>query len=133
MWGCKVIRLAVAFCLGTPALAETPMTAAEFEAWSSGHTLDYYDNGALWGSEQHLPGRATLDADAEGPCREGSWFPQGAEICFTYDASPGPHCWQFMRDGDQVLARSLGDPDAPLYSVRRSETPLACPGPDVGV
>lgn len=109
------------------------MTATEFEDWSSGHTLDYYDNGVLWGSEQHLPDRATLDADADGPCQKGSWFSQGPDICFTYDVSPGPHCWQFVRAGDQVTARSLSDPEAPLYSVRRSDTPLACPGPDVGV
>jgi hypothetical protein len=133
MWVCDVIRLALVFGLATPALAETPMTAAEFDAWSSGHTLDYYDNGTLWGSEQHLPGRATLDADAEGPCHKGKWYSQGTDICFIYDVSPGPHCWRFLKDGDQVLAQSLEDPAAPLYSVRRTAAPLACPGPDVGV
>lgn len=121
-------------CLAAlPVQAETPMTAAEFEAWATGHTLEYYAGGALWGSEQHLPGRATLDADADGPCNQGSWKPQADMICYSYNVSPGPHCWRFLRDGDQVLAEIAGDPTAPRYSVRRTDQPLACPAPDVGV
>jgi hypothetical protein len=125
--------LGVLLCLATPAVAETPMTATEFEAWADGYTLDYYVDGALWGSEQHLPGRETRDADVDGPCHAGRWYPEGEAICFTYDVSPGPHCWRFLRDGDTVQAELLDDADATRYSVRRSDAPLACPAPDVGV
>ena len=34
-------------CLATAAQAETAMTAAEFEAWSTGRTLDYFVDGVI--------------------------------------------------------------------------------------
>jgi hypothetical protein len=121
-------------CLAAPAaFAETRMSTAEFEAWSTGKTLDYFADGILWGSEMHLTGRATIDADKGGVCRSGTWYPQGDAICFAYDLSPGPHCWRFLKDGDQVFAEHLGDPLAPRYTVTVSDTPVPCPDPDVGV
>jgi hypothetical protein len=86
------------------AQAQTPMTAEEFEAFSTGQTLDYFIDGTFWGSERHLADRKTLDADAEGPCREGEWFPKDDMICFVYEGDAGEHCWQFFRDGSRVLA-----------------------------
>ena len=127
------MRLAFALCLlATGAPAETPMTAAEFEDWSTGKTLDYYIDGQLWGSEQHLDGRATLDADVDGPCIKGRWSPRGDDICFAYHISPGPHCWRFLRDGNTVLAENLDDPGS-RYVVQGTDAPLPCAGPDVGV
>lgn len=116
-----------------PAAADTVMTPEEFEAWSTGQTLDYSIAGAFWGSERHLPGRRTLDADAEGPCTKGRWYPQGDAICFTYDISPGPHCWRFLRHQGTVLAELVGGPDPLVAEVTLAPEPLACPGPDVGV
>lgn len=116
-----------------PALADTLMTPEEFEAWSTGQTLDYTTEGTFWGSEMHLPGRRTLDADADGPCVEGRWYPDGDAICFTYDISPGPHCWRFWRHNGTVLAELIGQPDRPMSEVTLAPRPLACPGPEVGV
>jgi hypothetical protein len=127
---------AAALCLfASAAVAETPMSAAEFEAWSTGRTLDYWVDGAFWGSEMHLSGRRTLDADAEGPCVAGRWFPEGDAICFVYDGSDATHCWRFWREGDRVLTLPVeADPaaEAPI-EVTLAPEPLACPGPDVGV
>jgi hypothetical protein len=128
------MRAALALCLlVSPATADTLMTPEEFEAWSTGQTLDYFIDGSFWGSEMHLPDRRTLDADAEGPCVEGRWYPRGDAICFTYDVSPGPHCWRFWRHQGTVLAELLDAPDAPMAEVALAPEPLACPGPDVGV
>jgi hypothetical protein len=113
--------------------ARTLMTADEFEAFSTGQTLDYFIDGAFWGSERHLPGRKTLDADAEGPCRNGEWFPKGDAICFVYAGAPGEHCWHFFRDGPRVLAEIAGEAGALSAEVTLADQPLACPGPDVGV
>jgi hypothetical protein len=126
------MRLALAFCLlGSALQAQTLMTADEFEAFSTGQTLDYWIDGSFWGSERHLADRKTLDADAEGPCREGEWFPKGDQICFVYQGDPDEHCWQFVRDGPRVLAESAqGDLST---EVTLADQPLACPGPDVGV
>lgn len=129
---CRALCLAISLACHA-AQAETPMTATEFEDWSTGRTLDYFIDGAFWGSEMHLPGRATLDADAEGPCNKGRWYQAGNDICFVYAASPGPHCWRFLHDGDQVFAEYLNDPVSPQYSVSLSEAPIPCAAPDVGV
>jgi hypothetical protein len=116
------------------ASAETLMTADEFETWSTGKTLDYSIDGTLYGSEMHLPGRKTLDADTGGPCHAGHWFPEGDAICFVYDGDPREHCWRFWRDGVGVLAELVdGPPDLSLSQVTEAPAPLSCPGPEVGV
>jgi hypothetical protein len=120
-----------------PGMAQSPtlMTADEFESWSTGQTLDYSIGSQLYGSEMHLSGRRTLDADTGGHCSEGIWFPQDDAICFVYDGDPRQHCWRFWRDGsDEVLAELVDDaPGAPLSHVTIAPSPLACPGRDVGV
>ena len=123
--------VALAFAASTAA-AETAMSPAEFEAWSTGRTLDYYIDGSLWGSEMHLAGRATLDADVGGVCRTGLWYPQGDAICFVYDDSPGPYCWRFLKDGDQVRAEFTGEMEAGQILVTLSDAPIPC-APGVGV
>jgi hypothetical protein len=126
------MRLALALLLMTGAAnAQTLMTVEEFEAFSTGQTLDYWIDGAFWGSERHLPDRRTQDADAEGPCREGRWFPNGDQICFVYEGDPGEHCWQFFRDGPRVLAEIVEG--GLVADVTLADQPLACSGPDVGV
>jgi hypothetical protein len=117
-----------------PACARTLMTPDEFETWSTGKTLDYSVDGQLYGSERHLPDRKTLDADTGGPCRAGTWAPQGDTICFVYEGDPRQHCWRFWRDGKGVLAELVGGTDdTPLSAVTVAAQPLVCPGPDVGV
>lgn len=119
-------------CLPAAAGAQTPMTSTEFEAWSTGKTLEYYVDGSLWGSEMHLPGRTTVDADAGGACRSGRWYPAGDDICFVYDTSPGPYCWRFLMEGNQVFAEFVGDPLPGTISVTPSDAPIPC-DPGVGV
>jgi hypothetical protein len=118
--------LVLAASAGTAVAAETAMSPAEFEAWSTGKTLDYFVDGSLWGSEMHLANRSTVDADAGGACRSGHWYPQGDAICFVYDLSPGPYCWRFLKVGDQVIAEFAGELDAGLISVTLSDAPIPC-------
>ena len=132
------LGLAIGLALGTltaagPALAQTPMTADEFEAWSTGQTLDYWYGDTFFGSEMHLPGRQTMDSDPGGPCVMGLWQPAGDAICFVYDGSDTPHCWRFWRDGGKVFAQSLSDDPGDLpATVTLAPAPLACTGPEVG-
>ena len=126
------VCLVCLLCLSGAAGAETPMTTAEFESWSTGKTLDYFVDGALWGSEMHLANRATVDADAGGECRSGRWYPQGDAICFVYEFSPGPYCSRFLKDGDQVTAEFVGEAFADHIAVTLSDAPVACT-PEVGV
>jgi len=109
------------------------MTAEEFDAFSLGKTLDYSIDGQLYGSEMHLSGRRTRDADVGGPCLDGTWFAEGDQICFVYDGDPTHHCWRFWRQGDGVVALPSGIADTTPSDVTIAETPLICAGPEVGV
>lgn len=116
------------------AAAQTPMTPEEFDRWSTGKTLDYSVDGQIWGSEAYFPDRQVRDADTGGPCRDGYWYAEGDAVCFVYPGYDGTHCWHYWRDGDRVLAKPIqGAPDDPLQLVSPATSPLACPGPDVGV
>jgi hypothetical protein len=119
-------------CLPAAAGAQTLMTSAEFEAWSTGKTLEYFVDGSLWGSEMHLADRATVDADAGGACRSGHWYPVGDDICFVYDSSPGPYCWRFLKADEQVFAEYVGGTLPGSISVTLSDAPIPCT-PGVGV
>lgn len=128
------MRLAffLALSVASPALSETLMTPEQFDAWSTGQTLDYFLDGTYWGSEAHFSGRATTD-ETDSVCREGRWFPQDGAVCFEYGPD-GPFCWYFWRDGDTVTTRTTdAGADDPTYEVTLSDNPLNCPGPDVGV
>lgn len=136
MWGSDM-RLTLAFCLlATSAPAQTLMTTEEFEAWSTGKTLDYSlgnSQGEVYSREEHLPDRRTR-LQIEGTCTEGRWHAESEAICFVYEDFEGLHCWRFWRDGETVSALPTGSfPDSLPDLVTPSEAPLACPGPDVGV
>jgi hypothetical protein len=128
------MRLAIALCLiGSAAGAQSLMTAEEFDAWSRGKTLDYSVDGQIYGSERYLPGRKTVDANAGGPCVDGVWYPEGDAICFVYAAYEGTHCWRYWREGGAVFAKPVtAAPEEPPQRVTVAESPLTCPGPDVG-
>lgn len=130
-----MLRLALLLtCLAPAAQAQTPMSPEEFDAWSTGKTLDYFRDGQLLGSEAYFPNRTVRDADLGGPCLDGTWHAEGDAVCFIYPARDGTHCWTFWRDGAQVFAKPLASaPEDPAQVVTEATAPLACPGPEVGV
>ncbi len=126
-----LILLAV---LTPAAVAQTPMSPDEFDAWATGKTLTYSLDGLVLGAEAYLPGRTVRDADIGGPCFDGAWHAEGDAVCFVYPARDGTHCWHFWRDGTDVFAKPLSAaPEDPAQLVTKAATPLACPGPEVGV
>lgn len=129
------MRTVIALILTAPAaLAQTAMTPNDFDAWSVGKTLNYSVDGVILGSEVYFADRQVRDADAGGPCLDGSWFADGDAVCFVYPARNGIHCWTYWRDGDTVFAKPLGAAsDDPAQRVTVADTPLTCPGPEVGV
>jgi hypothetical protein len=125
------LALAVA---ATPALAQTPMTGEEFDAYVTGHTITYQQFDFTFGIEEYLPDRKVRWSVAPGTCQYGSWYPEGSYICFVYEYDPTPHCWTFWMEGGTMKALSdTGQPGEELTAIDRSTKPLACPGPDVGV
>jgi hypothetical protein len=130
------MRLAILLFAVLPlaAAAETPMTAAEFDAFATGKTLDYYAADQVFGRETYLPGRLVLWSPVGEDCKSGSWYEDAGNICFLYDGDPEPKCWTIWADGDGLTASySTDGPDDLPRKVLVTEEPLACMGPDVGV
>ncbi|MEL6915702.1 MAG: hypothetical protein AAFP13_14490 [Pseudomonadota bacterium] len=130
----RMLALVAALLPGPLLAQDTPMTAAEFEAFVTGKTLSYGRQGeAPYGTEEYLPDRQVRWAFTGEECKDGVWYAEGALICFVYDDDPEPQCWQFFAGPDGLRADFAGREDAPIYSVRESEEPLFCPGPRIGV
>lgn len=119
---------------GTAALAQTNLTAEEFEAYSTGKTLTYAANGQVYGVEQYLPNRRVRWAFIDDTCRIGHWYEEAGEICFVYEHDATPQCWTFHLDGGKLMARFVSSPpETELKEVNQTNEPLACTGPDIGV
>ena len=127
-------RLILALCLAAmPALAESPLTASEFEARTTGKTLYYGVGGERYGVEEYLPDRRVRWSFLDGECKDGAWYPSGEQICFVYEDNPVPQCWLFYLDGERLAARfASGDDPTVLYEVE-GEAEMLCLGPKVGV
>ena len=137
----RATALLLAAALALPAfgqeampVADAPMTGAEFDAYATGKTLSYAQDGVVWGSEQYLPGRKVVWAFTEDDCQYGRWFEDRGNICFLYDNDPEAQCWKFFREASGLRAIFMGaDGGTSLSEVAQSTKPLNCPGPDVGV
>jgi len=122
------------FCAASAAAAAESMTAAEFDAYTRGKTFYYGADGAPYGAEEYLPNRRVRWTFLDGKCQEGVWYEDDGLICFVYENQPEPQCWSFTRAPGGLNARFENDPEqTELYEVRRTEEPLLCPGPEVGV
>lgn len=121
--------------LAQVAVAQTPMSADEFETYVTGRTLTFGFDGQPYGIEEFRPGRRTTWAFIGEECREGRWFERDEQICFIYDDRPTEeHCWIFWRGEAGLNARFMGEgASTELYEVQQSPRPLICPGPEVGV
>lgn len=129
----RLFALLLTLITAQPALAETPMTAAEFESYATGKTLTYAENGEIWGTEQYKTGRRVVWAFTDSECRTGTWYPKDDQICFIYDNPDDPQCWWFYRRYAGIAAQFANDPaDVTLSEVAQSDGPMPCAGPDVG-
>lgn len=119
----------------TPALADTPMNAATFDAYATGKTLYFGSGGIAYGAEQYLPGQRVIWTFLDGECQTGEWYEQDRQICFIYDDRPdAPQCWSFFASNRGLTAQFENDPESTeLIEVEQSSEPLICPGPKVGV
>jgi hypothetical protein len=124
--------------LASPALAQEPVTADEFQSLVEGRTLTYGEPGQPpYGIEHYYPNRrvtwAFLGSDE---CLEGTWHAEGPKdspaICFEYEDGIEPQCWRFFHEGDGLKAEYLGEGGGlTLYELVEEENGLICGG--VGV
>lgn len=119
----------------TPLIAPppVPMTGAEFDAYATGQTLTYAQDGAIWGTEQYKADRKVIWAFTAAECREGYWYEQDQDICFVYEDPDNPQCWLFFLGPNGLQAQYSGDSAGVLSEVQQTNEPMACYGPDVGV
>ncbi|MEM9012375.1 MAG: hypothetical protein AAGE18_14180 [Pseudomonadota bacterium] len=121
--------------VGAHAAAERVVSPKEFEQLSEGNTLYFTLQGEPYGAERYFPDRRVRWRFASGLCEEGHWYPSGDQICFVYEGSLQPVCWNFLERGGSYLARIAGatSGDGDLLLVGQDQAPLECPGPDTGV
>jgi hypothetical protein len=131
----RVMMVAAAVCAGAGAGAAEPfLSGAEFEAHVTGKTLTYSQFGQTYGVEEYLDGRKVRWAFTDDVCQYGYWYDKGNEICFVYTDYPDPVCWTFWKEDGKLMGVTTGDPvESALTEAERTDTPLTCPGPDVGV
>jgi hypothetical protein len=116
------------------AWAAEPMSGAEFEAYVTGKTLYFGQNGQAYGVEEYLEDRRVRWSFLDGQCKDGVWYEDGDMICFVYEDNPDPQCWSFFRDSGGLRAIFENNPNATtLYEAQQSDEPMMCLGPEVGV
>jgi len=113
---------------------EQSMTPDEFEAYSEGKTLFFSQRNQAYGVEQYLKGRKSIWSFANGTCVRGNWYEEKGLICFVYENNDRPQCWTFLKNGERYSARLPdADPANDLVVIGRTDGPIACKGPDIGV
>ena len=110
------------------------MSAAEFEAFTTGRTLSYAQDGVTSGLEEYREGRRVRWSFLDDECQDGQWYPFEDMICFVYEGIGDPQCWTFYREPGGLRAVFRNDPgNTTLYQTHASDEPLVCLGPKVGV
>ena len=126
--------LASATLIGLSAQA-APLTEDAFNQATLGKTITFTTpDGQYYGAEQYFQGRRVLWMYSDGTCNYGIWWPEGDTICFLYDEALTHQCWITEQRDGRIFAHVAGaPPESAIGSSEISQTPLPCPGPDVGV
>lgn len=112
--------------LGTAADAETPMTAAEFDAYVTGKILTFGTEGTPeYGVEQYLPQRRVRWSTFNGDCIDGRWYEDGANICFAYENTEEHHCWTIFQTPNGIEAVST-DSGQTIFEGEEDPSALIC-------
>ncbi len=114
-------------------MAETPLTAEEFDALTEGRSMTWSEFGTVYGIEQYLPGRQVRWSPVGADCKLGHWYADGPAICFQYEDDLEPDCWLISRAAEGIIARYLSHPPEtqPIVVAETPEAPV-CLGPKVG-
>jgi hypothetical protein len=120
--------------LASPAFAEDPLTAEDFDALTLGRTMTWSEFGSVYGTEEYLPDRRVRWSVVGDDCKLGHWYAEGPAICFQYEDDLNPDCWIITRAGNGLTARyTTNPPETEPVVVMETTDPPACFGPKVGV
>lgn len=129
------MRILFFLFLPCAALADTPLSGAEFDAFVSGRTLTYSANGIPYGVEYYAPSQRVIWSVLDGTCEYGKWYeassPTGPQICFVYEDDPEPNCWQIFMEGNRMRADFMNQPDSTVLYMLDETEPLICDGAGV--
>ena len=116
-----------------PVLAETPLTAEDFDALTLGRSMTWSEFGQVYGLEQYLPNRRVRWTLLGDTCVEGSWYADGQAICFQYEDRPDPVCWKMTQAQSRLNASLVAQAGENAFVViEETQEPMACFGPEVG-
>lgn len=115
-----------------PAVAQEALTGDAFEALVEGKTLTFSIGQDPYGVEYYAPNRQVIWSFRGGDCQRGEWYEDtsdaGPMICFTYETSPDPQCWQVFDVDGKIRADFMNTPGTTvLYEATEAE-PLICGG-----
>jgi len=129
-----IAQALMSLSLPSPAQAQDAMTGEEFESYTKGQTFYFAEDGVPYGGEEYLNNRRVRWSFLGGECKEGYWYEDNRRICFVYEDLNGPQCWSFVKEAEGLRATFYGpEPASELYEVLKTDDPLNCPGPEVGV
>ncbi len=131
----RILFLITALLAPLPLLAQSSMTAEEFDEYTRGKTLFYGQSGAPYGAEIYHENRRVQWSYLDGECKEGHWYEATENlICFVYDDNPDPQCWTFQKGPAGLIAQFENDPaSSTLYEANDIGEEMLCLGPEVGV
>jgi len=127
------MRVAVTLALlAAPAFGEEPLTGDAFERMVQGKTLTFSTEAGPYGVEYYAANRHVVWSAVNGECITGKWYeaasPTGPNICFVYETSTEPQCWQVFDIDGHIRADFMNTPGTTvLYEAVESE-PLVCGG-----
>lgn len=129
----KIVLIPVALLFAQSVAAAEPLTGAEFDAYATGNTLTFAEQGTPYGAEQYLPGNKVRWGFDQDTCLEGIWYEKADNICFIYEDGGAPECWQFFKEDNKLRAVFQSDAGAETYEAWTSDQPLSCRAPGIGV
>lgn len=133
----KTLISLIFMAFAAPAISQEIMSAEEFDSFSVGTTLYFYQNGRFYGSEQFFENRQSVWRAEDGSCVNGQWEEIEQGICFSYDGSAEMHCWQLTRDNGTIIIESLFPAEGRATTVLEVDgqdtIPIICTAPSLGV
>jgi hypothetical protein len=130
----RYIAALLALLIALPVWAQDLMNAREFDAYTRGKTLFFYQDGRAYGVERYLDNQRVEWSFLDGECKDGVWYEENRMICFIYEDNPDPQCWAISEGPRGLIARFENRAEATqLYEASEADEEMVCLGPKVGV
>lgn len=104
---------------------DDPISPDAWRALTTGKTLYYYKDGALFGREYYRNDKGdVVFRFPNGVCAEGQWAYADGEYCFAF--GPELYCFQHVKRGDDIVVIDVDDGDEQTVERIAEREPLSC-------